>query len=362
MVMSDIDLAVPLVDGLSYDRACSLVPSEYVKAWEWFLKEEERGAIWPSLPHRTKEDSPQYRHRLRINSELFPVTRDSGIFWPGQDWVSQDPKKTFALSVHNSKKGLYTDVPPLHLDDGTWVIKYSIQASGVVGFRDQDYNRKMLNCMECGVPVGVLFATHTGYKVLGLAFVERFEPENGWFVLHGPVHKGGPDPRFVPDMAYLKHVPADMEFAGHNATDDEKVRYALRRERWGQQWFRKQLVAAYDGRCAVSGCGVTEALEAAHIENYSGPKSQIASNGILLRRDFHSLFDAHLISFEPVCGEYRLCRSYLLDKTEYAAFAGAVLREPAEYRWRPNTMFLEAHRIEFDRSEKKRDKAGLLPY
>ena len=163
-------------------------------------------------------------------------------------------------------------------------------------------------------------------------------------------------------MSYLKHIPVDIEFAGQGVTDDEKVRYALRRERLGQQWFRKQLVAAYDGRCAVSDCGVSEALEAAHIENYSGPKSQVASNGILLRRDFHSLFDAHLISFEPVCGEYRLCGSYLLDKTDYASFAGATLRQPNERQWRPDTAFLEAHRIEFDRSEKKREKAGLLPY
>lgn len=73
------------------------------------------------------------------------------------------------------------NVPPLYLDDGTWVIKYSVQAPGTVGFRDQNYNRKMLNCMECDVPVGVIFATEVGYKVLGLAFVERSEPENGWF-------------------------------------------------------------------------------------------------------------------------------------------------------------------------------------
>lgn len=360
--MNDIDLAVPLMDGPSYDRACSLVPSEYVEAWEWFLGEEQRGGVWTSLPHHTKEDSPQYQYRLRIGSDFFPVTRDSGIFWPGQDRVKQDPNKIFALSVHNSKKSFYTDVPPLYLDDGTWVIKYSVQAPGTVGFRDQNYNRKMLNCMECGVPVGVIFATEVGYKVLGLAFVERFEPENGWFVLHGPVHKGGPDPRFAPDVSYLKHMSVDIEFAGQVATDDEKVRYALRRERLGQQWFRKQLVVAYDGRCAVSDCGVSEALEAAHIENYSGPKSQVASNGILLRRDLHSLFDAHLISFEPVCGEYRLCGSYLLDKTDYASFAGATLRQPNEDQWRPNAVFLEAHRIEFDRSEKKREKAGLLPY
>lgn len=149
--MNDIDLAVPLMDGPSYDRACSLVPSEYVEAWEWFLGEEQRGGVWTSLPHHTKEDSPQYQYRLRIGSDFFPVTRDSGIFWPGQDRVKQDPNKIFALSVHNSKKSFYTDVPPLYLDDGTWVIKYSVQAPGAVGSRDQDYNRKMLNCMECGV-------------------------------------------------------------------------------------------------------------------------------------------------------------------------------------------------------------------
>ncbi len=50
---------------------------------------------------------------------------------------------------------------------------------------NQNYNRKMLNCMECDVPVGVIFATEVGYKVLGLAFVEWFEPENGWFVWMG---------------------------------------------------------------------------------------------------------------------------------------------------------------------------------
>lgn len=40
-------------------------------------------------------------------------------------------------------------------------------------------------------------------------------------------------------MSYLKHMPVDIEFAGQGTTDDEKARYALRRERLGQQWFRK---------------------------------------------------------------------------------------------------------------------------
>lgn len=140
-------------------------------------------------------------------------------------------------------------------------------------------------------------------------------------------------------MSYMKDAPVAAEFSGASASDDEKVRYALRRERIGQQRFRTQLFEAYTGRCAVSGCNVDEALEAAHIENYSGPKSRVVSSGILLRRDLHSLFDAHLISFELVRGDYQLCGSYLLRHTDYAAFAGSVLRGRTNIACVPTPVF-----------------------
>lgn len=184
--MDGIASSVPLIARPSFDRACSFVPSKYVRAWEWFLREERRGGLWDKLPHRTSADSPQYPFRLTIDSELFPVSRDSGIFWPGRGRVKHPREKTFALSVHNSKRGAYPDVPPLYLEDGAWVFKYSSQSAWVENWCDQRYSQKMINCMECGVPVGVFFATSAGYKVLGLAFVERYEPENSWFVLHGP--------------------------------------------------------------------------------------------------------------------------------------------------------------------------------
>lgn len=184
--MGGIASSIPLIARPSFDRACSFVPSEYVQAWEWFLREEQRDELWKNLPHRTNADSPQYGYRLTIDSELFSVSRDSGIFWPGRGRVRHPREKTFALSVHNSKRGAYPDVPPLYLEDGTWVFKYSSQSTTAEGGRNQNYNQKMINCMECGVPVGVFFATSAGYKVLGLAFVERYEPENSWFVLHGP--------------------------------------------------------------------------------------------------------------------------------------------------------------------------------
>lgn len=109
--MDGIASGVTLIARPSFDRACSFVPSEYVQAWEWFLREEQRGGLWDKLPHRTNADSPQYPLRLTIDSELFPVSRDSGIFWPGRGRVKHPREKTFALSVHNSKRGAYPDVP-----------------------------------------------------------------------------------------------------------------------------------------------------------------------------------------------------------------------------------------------------------
>lgn len=41
--MDGIASSVPLIARPSFDRACSFVPSEYVQAWEWFLREEQRG-------------------------------------------------------------------------------------------------------------------------------------------------------------------------------------------------------------------------------------------------------------------------------------------------------------------------------
>lgn len=188
--MAGIASSVPLIARPSFDRACSFVPSEYVQAWEWFLREEQRGEIWENLPHNITSESPQYPYRMTIDSEPFCVSRDAGIYWPGRGRIKHPAERTFALSVHSSTSGGYSDVPPLYLDDGTWIFKYSSHRTSAKGKPNQNYNQKMIDCMEYGVPVGVFFATSAGYRVLGLAFVERYESENSWFVLHGPRAQG----------------------------------------------------------------------------------------------------------------------------------------------------------------------------
>ena len=68
--------------------------------------------------------------------------------------------------------------------------------------------------------------------------------------------------------------------------------------RQGQGAFRDSLLEAYGCRCAISGCDVPEALEAAHIIPYKGEHTNVVVNGLLLRADLHTLFDLGLIAID----------------------------------------------------------------
>lgn len=71
------------------------------------------------------------------------------------------------------------------------------------------------------------------------------------------------------------------------------------RPRLGQGAFRSGVVDAYGKRCAVTRERTLPALDAAHIRPYSeGGKHEI-SNGLLLRRDIHSLFDRGYVTVTP---------------------------------------------------------------
>ncbi len=84
-------------------------------------------------------------------------------------------------------------------------------------------------------------------------------------------------------------------------------RYGLRKvkQRLHQTSFREAVIAAYGGRCALSGLPEQRLLDAAHIvpdrdELLGQP---VIPNGILLSKIHHAAFDAHLISIDP---DYRL--------------------------------------------------------
>jgi putative restriction endonuclease len=80
-------------------------------------------------------------------------------------------------------------------------------------------------------------------------------------------------------------------------------RYALRdvKQRLHQASFREAVIAAYNGRCAVSGLHEPLLLDAAHIipdrdEQLGQP---IVPNGIPLSKLHHAAFDTHLLGIDP---------------------------------------------------------------
>ena len=68
--------------------------------------------------------------------------------------------------------------------------------------------------------------------------------------------------------------------------------------RLGQGAFRISVTDAYGRACAVSGGKVLPALDAAHIRPYALGGTHSVSNGILLRRDIHSVFDAGYVTID----------------------------------------------------------------
>ena len=85
------------------------------------------------------------------------------------------------------------------------------------------------------------------------------------------------------------------------ATDIQQPRYteSVTKHRLGQGGFRIGVVEAYQRRCAITGEKTLPVLEAAHIRPYSvnGPNS--VNNGLLLKSDFHTLFDDGYITVSP---------------------------------------------------------------
>jgi putative restriction endonuclease len=86
-------------------------------------------------------------------------------------------------------------------------------------------------------------------------------------------------------------------------TDSLERRYALRavKQRLHQATFREAVIAAYDGRCALSGLPEPMLLDAAHIiaDNDDRLGQPVVTNGIPLSKIHHAAFDAHLIGIDP---------------------------------------------------------------
>lgn len=132
------------------------------------------------------------------------------------------------------------------------------------------------------------------------------------------------------------------------ADTEEQARYGaptLIKPRLGQGAFRVAVTEAYGRQCAISDGKVLPALDAAHIKPYSDGGLHTESNGILLRKDIHSVSDAGYATIdEKYCFSVsKKIKDVFNNGEEYLRLHGKVLRLPNRRSDWPDPIFLRWH-------------------
>lgn len=235
-----------------------------------------------------------------------------------------------SISIKIIAGGGYPDEEPA-LHDGRLRFRYHQEEPKGANPAKHSTNLGLGHCMADGVPVGVIRRVKPKpgplYEVLGLGQVLAWE--GGFFTIElldgavedqpGAVH-AEPAPLIAPQTMAPTPEPVSLEDAR------QRIAQAIVRRR-GQAKFRADLIKAYGGRCAISGCAVAAVLEAAHIKPYLGSHTNVVQNGLLLRGDLHTLFDLKLLRIEPKTRRVAIAEA--LRGTEYSAFEGRLLTAPA---------------------------------
>lgn len=130
---------------------------------------------------------------------------------------------------------------------------------------------------------------------------------------------------------------------------DDAPRYGnefLTRARLGQGAFRVLVTDAYQRRCAITGERTLPTLEAAHIRPYASSGPHVVSNGLLLRSDWHRLYDEGYVTVTPelhVEVSQRIRREFENGR-DYYAYHGMPLRIVPDNPWeKPSREYLDWH-------------------
>jgi putative restriction endonuclease len=131
---------------------------------------------------------------------------------------------------------------------------------------------------------------------------------------------------------------------------DQAARFGapqLIRPRLGQGAFRVLVTDMYHRRCVVSEERTLPALDAAHIRPYGAGGTHEATNGLLLRRDIHSLFDAGYVTVTPDLrfAVSRRIREEFENGRHYYALDGRNIEPPSNREHSPDPAALTWHNV-----------------
>ena len=139
-----------------------------------------------------------------------------------------------------------------------------------------------------------------------------FWPDNRWLpwntaqgwapnIVQGKTETDPHRARLLLDALAVEHrpLPPDLGDAFEPVELDDRTwieSHQVRRE--GQGTFRLRLLDLYGG-CAITGEKTQPVLDAAHIQPYLGPASNHVQNGLVLTKEFHTLFDKGYVTVTP---------------------------------------------------------------
>lgn len=131
--------------------------------------------------------------------------------------------------------------------------------------------------------------------------------------------------------------------------EEERPRYSLpylARARLGQGTFRALVTGAYERRCAITGENILPVLDAAHIKPFSLQGPHQVSNGLLLRSDFHKLFDLGYVTVTRdlrVEVSKRIHEEWFNGKAYYRLHGQPLALVPSRTFERPDPVLLDWH-------------------
>lgn len=116
--------------------------------------------------------------------------------------------------------------------------------------------------------------------------------------------------------------------------------------RIGQGTFKVLVTEAYHRRCAITGEKTLPVLEAAHIKPYSKEGPHSTSNGLLLRKDLHALFDRGYVTIDEGLNievSKRIKEDFGNGREYYTFHGKKLVVVPDNVRERPSQEFLRWH-------------------
>jgi putative restriction endonuclease len=184
---------------------------------------------------------------------------------------------------------------------------------------------------------------------------ERWMPwaeAEGWHanIVQGKAER---DPRRV--VKLLQQMDADEQLIPDDLSvdpfepltaDEREVTLSSRIDREGQGAFRARILDAYGRCCAITGEHTEPVLDAAHIQPYLGARSNHVQNGLLLTKEFHTLFDLGYVGVTPdyqILVSPALQRDWRNGKRYYPFDHKNLVKVPDRQELRPSRKALEWH-------------------